>query len=838
MGFSAKVPNSSTTIGVVEAFDILPGDLNVTPLSTFSSKGRFGGPFAPSSQSYTLTNTGTSSLDWTASVDQTWLSVTPPSGTLAAGASTTVNVMLTPVASGLGGGSYTGATTFKNLTDGTLIRIQAVLTVAPPSTNADLASLAPKLDVINPTSIKLVPGFSSGTTDYGGRVSYTATSVTVTPTVADGGATVTVNGVPVGSGTPSKPIALTTGINHITTVVTAEDRVTTKTYRIAMTRPPSTDFYLSSLVPDVGSLSPPFENARFSYSNFVSFNTTSIRFTPTPSDGAATVTVNGAPATSGTASGPINLNPGANLITVAVTAADGVTTGTYTVTVIRPLPDTTAPMVALRKPPTATTIVGPAGGSIPTSGTASDNSVVASVQVSLNGGAFTNAMVTPGAKLTDPVAWSFSVKPENGPNNLMVRSMDAQGNKSATKAVNFRYLVLRPEFAGKYAGPAAPTGVSTNPARHVGISAITVTKTGQFTGSLKLGGSPAAIPLRATFGNGGDARFGADGASTVAINRPNLPSILLALHLDVLGGSQRITGTLTENGKGISDLTLDRLLYAALTNPVPSTLTGAYTGIFQALTPPNDTLAATDYPQGHGYALASVQTSGRVTVTGKLADGQAFSYANYLSQAKVVPLYLLPYAGTGTVSGLVKFQDLAGSDADGAGLRWFKPDNLPNFAYPKGWPNGIHVDFLGSKFLLPARRTPAHPSPPYVLGEDNILGLPAPSPVMLALIDGGITSTASIFKAATVDGKNKATITPPVDPLLNLKAAFPTDITTHVPTGKLSGSFTHPVSKKTVPFSGVVFQKLHTADGYFLGPPAADAPAGSLQSGAVTISPP
>ena len=50
---------------------------------------------------------------------------------------------------------------------------------------------------------------------------------------------------------------------------------------------------------------------------------------------AATVTVNGTAVTSGTAAGPIPLQFGGNLITVTVTAQDGTTTGTYTITVIR-----------------------------------------------------------------------------------------------------------------------------------------------------------------------------------------------------------------------------------------------------------------------------------------------------------------------------------------------------------------------------------------------------------------------------------------------------------------------------------------------------------------------
>ena len=57
--------------------------------------------------------------------------------------------------------------------------------------------------------------------------------------------------------------------------------------------------------------------------------------TPTSADSNATITVNGGTTASGSASGVMNLSVGANPINVIVTAQDGVTTKTYTVTVRR-----------------------------------------------------------------------------------------------------------------------------------------------------------------------------------------------------------------------------------------------------------------------------------------------------------------------------------------------------------------------------------------------------------------------------------------------------------------------------------------------------------------------
>ncbi len=75
-----------------------PGALSVSPSGGLSASGSVGGPFSPSSQAYTLTNTGGSSIDWSASKTAAWVTLSTTSGTLAAGASATVStgMSLTP----------------------------------------------------------------------------------------------------------------------------------------------------------------------------------------------------------------------------------------------------------------------------------------------------------------------------------------------------------------------------------------------------------------------------------------------------------------------------------------------------------------------------------------------------------------------------------------------------------------------------------------------------------------------------------------------------------------------------------------------------------------------
>ena len=96
---------------------------------------------------------------------------------------------------------------------------------------------------------------------------------------------------------------------------------------------PSTASTLSGLTLSAGTLRPAFATGTLSYTASVPDTTITITVTPTVTDAAATVAINGTTVASGDASGPIPLDLGENTITIVVTAQDGTTTSTYTVTV-------------------------------------------------------------------------------------------------------------------------------------------------------------------------------------------------------------------------------------------------------------------------------------------------------------------------------------------------------------------------------------------------------------------------------------------------------------------------------------------------------------------------
>lgn len=94
---------------------------------------------------------------------------------------------------------------------------------------------------------------------------------------------------------------------------------------------------LSNLVTSSGTLTPAFSPATYNYFVTLPVTTTSITVTPTKADANATVTVNGLPVDSGTASGEISLNAGSTVITTEVTTQAGAPK-IYIINVIRPAP--------------------------------------------------------------------------------------------------------------------------------------------------------------------------------------------------------------------------------------------------------------------------------------------------------------------------------------------------------------------------------------------------------------------------------------------------------------------------------------------------------------------
>ena len=188
------------------------------------------------------------------------------------------------------------------------------------------------LGALSLSGVTLTPAFAAGTTAYTASVANSVTETTVTAMAAAGAAhEVKLNGVADQDGV----VGLVVGSgNLIAVVVTAQDGQTTQTYTVTVTRAGSDDAALSGLSLNGVTLSPGFASGTMAYAASVEHGVTETTVTASASDGNASVEVN----LNGVVDhdGVVGLEVGdGNVIAVEVTAQDGETTQTYTVTVTR-----------------------------------------------------------------------------------------------------------------------------------------------------------------------------------------------------------------------------------------------------------------------------------------------------------------------------------------------------------------------------------------------------------------------------------------------------------------------------------------------------------------------
>lgn len=123
------------------------GFLQVTPSENFAASGTQGGPFTPSTKTYTLFNTGGTAINWTASKGQSWVSLSQSNGSLSPAGSTTVTVSINSGANSLTPNVYSDTVNFINATNGNGNQSRSVsLTVTsgltPPVAPSNLSATA------------------------------------------------------------------------------------------------------------------------------------------------------------------------------------------------------------------------------------------------------------------------------------------------------------------------------------------------------------------------------------------------------------------------------------------------------------------------------------------------------------------------------------------------------------------------------------------------------------------------------------------------------------------------------------------------------------------------
>jgi len=257
--------------------------------------------------------------------------------------------------------------------------------------------------VLNPSS-PLVSTTGTSTFNYTTSVSSEVNNINVKATAQQADAVIRINGAIVASGMFSDPIALNVGATVINVSVTAQDGVTVNTYAITVNRTGSNNSKASLTLNPLSVLATTTGSSLYNYSTSVSSDVSSISVKATAQQADAVIRINGAIVTSGTFSDPITLNSGPTLINVLVTAQDGVTISTYSVTVNRTGSNNAKVGLTLNPVSTLTSTTGPSTYNYTTSVSSEVNSInvkataqQADAVIRING-----AIVTSGT-FSDPI---------------------------------------------------------------------------------------------------------------------------------------------------------------------------------------------------------------------------------------------------------------------------------------------------------------------------------------------------------------------------------------------------------------------------------------------------
>lgn len=539
----------------------------------------------------------------------------------------------------------------------------------------------------------------------------------------------------------------------------------------------------------------------------------------TPGDFTALTTVVNFVDGQTTASATVTINADAvknepnEFFTVILTNPVGATLGTVISFEVQILDlDAVLPTVTITEPKANAKVTANEEDEVVVKGGAKDNKGVAKVEVKINDGEFSEAELTIGAK--GVITYELVVPVARGTNILTVRSTDYRGNVSKNVTQSFIYDDPYPAIAGVYTGLVTAAEGTTASNSTEGLITVTVAAKGTFSGKLAIDG--LSLAFSGSIHSSGEGRFGTALASTASLVRKGKTPLTLALDFDLsaIGNSNQVTGSV-QDGSLVSEWVADRSLYTnkknpvlPLVNPAPS-LVATYTVLFKASTPGNPNPEASGFPQGDGWGTVVVSNAGVAKVTGSLADGSAITFSAPLSLTNRLPFYVQLYTKRGSISGPVKFDNLAQTDLDGEDLFWFRPVDAKSKVYSNGWPAGITTDLIGSKFVKALKTD-----------TTSILGFIGNG--SLSFTQG--TLDQPVNKGFSITAANKVTNVP-ADKTFTLLVAGTTGI--------FSGTFTAPAPQKKPAYKGVILQKSGEASGYFLS----TALTGSTsQSGKVTLT--
>lgn len=333
-----------------------------------------------------------------------------------------------------------------------------------------------------------------------------------------------------------------------------------------------------------------------------------------------------------------------------------------------------------------------------------------------------------------------------------------------------------------------------------GLLELTVTKTGAYTGKLTLGSTALALKgaLIVTPAIG-------ETASTQTVQqtvlRKALPSLGLTLTLDA--PNNRISSGQITDGTATLRFTGWRNVWVAKTRPAPGEL-GAYHTF--TLEIPEASLGVDSIPQGSSYGSFTVKPDGKLAIAGKLADGEALTFAGFAGPQGEIALFKTLYKTVekGSVAGSLDINkpDLVGT------ITWNRPatPSDKHRVYRSGFPGILTLTAIGGEYTAPV-------SPLVFLnqaaGSNATLGFQegglealVPSPEVLDIVVSiGAKSKTTVPLSTTNPNKVTLTLTEKTGVI---KGSFNLENPNPLPAGKPA------LIKQAVKFEGIA---IRTAEG-------------------------
>lgn len=301
-----------------------------------------------------------------------------------------------------------------------------------------------------------------------------------------------------------------------------------------------------------------------------------------------------------------------------------------------------------------------------------------------------------------------------------------------------------------------------------GSFTVTTTQRRTCSGKLQLGGR------RYSF----SGPLGAGGLATSTVARSGTNVVGVELIFGDNGDPDEVNGRLTA-GAWQTLLRGHQAGFHARTNPAPCA--GRYTLVI----PGQDSPVLG--PEGNGVAAVKVDSYGRATFAGTLADGTKVSHKAALSKHGQWPLYVPLYSGGGSVLSWLTVTNAATNGIQGR-FHWIKPAMPKSKQYVGGFTNLAQV--AGSPYVRPASST------------NRVLNLAQAEVVF----DGG-NLAATLTNTVALGPRNK---------IINLSGSkLSLAISSSV--GLFSGRVVDPFTRQSMKFNGALLQDQNCGFGFLLG---------------------